>query len=170
MQKFKKRKIVVANIQSSSSSCFEERPAAVGVKIFIVRKIRKRHLLLHYSEASENGGAINRLPSAVWTTTTVVVKGKELSPEATEIERRTQGLQEYTLSLSSKARGKHIDLKSANCISGIDIVFTARQPKPSQPLDIRKTYKADTGRHKSRLVEVRDRLPHFFADEDSLAA
>lgn len=115
MQKFKKRKIVVANIQSSSSSCFEERPAAaVGVKIFIVRKIRKRHLLLHYSEASENGGAINRLPSAVWTTTTVVVKGKELIPEATEIERRTQGLQEYTLSLSSKARGKHIDLKSAN--------------------------------------------------------
>lgn len=143
----------------------------MGVKIFIVRKIRKRHLLLHYSEASKNGGAINRLPSAVWTTTTtVVVKGKELIPEATEIERRTQGLQEYTLSLSSKARGKHIDLKSANCISGIDIVFTARQPKPSHPLDIRKTYKADTGRHKSRLVEVRDRLPHFFADEDSLAA
>lgn len=75
----------------------------MGVKIFIVRKIRKRHLLLYYSEASENGGAINRLPSAVWTTT-VVVKGKELIPEATEIERRTQGLQEYTLSLSSKAR------------------------------------------------------------------
>lgn len=90
-------------------------------------------------------------------------------------ERKTKNRKRHLLELKNEAilfcpKGSEERKKSRKSKHNFrnNNIFASGKPKRNQLLDIQQ--KANTGRIKSILVEVRNRVPHFFADEDSLAA